>query len=68
MKWHKLICVVTTEPNITYLKHYSGMTDNQELHPEYFIRDDNDEVISVNKIFFKKIDEYRQEQIDKIIE
>lgn len=68
MKWHKLICVVTTEPNITYLKHYTGMTDNQELHHEYFISDDNNEIKNVNKKFFKKIDKYREEQINKIIE
>ena len=68
MKWHKIICVVTTEKNITYLKKYSGMTDNQELHHEYFIRNDNNEIERYDKKMFKKIEEYREEQINKIIE
>lgn len=68
MKWIKIICVVTTEPNLTYLKQYSGMTDNQELHHEYIIRNDNNEITLFNKSYFKKIDEYREQQINKIIE
>ncbi len=55
-------------PLITYGKKYLGMIDDKESHSEYIIKNDEGNIKQYNKTYFKKIEDHREDQINKLFQ